>query len=176
MDLTETDLRAAIKALSDVVAPAVDPKDALATEQLRLVVEYLRFLRQRVDLLHQRDRTELQHQLEMARALRKLEAPCSDGLRAALQGASEVGEQRFNDAAATGAQLKAACAALAAAVRDGTREANDWPAPARDRWERCVLYASAARVAFEQAWYLPLGFEPAPAEVPALDSLLARPA
>lgn len=176
MDLTENDLRAAIKALADVVTPAVDPKDALAIEQLRLVVEYLRFLRQRVDLLHQRDRTELRHQLDMAGALLALEAPASAGLRQSLQSATETGARLFETAAATGAQIKAATAAIAAVVRDSVREAADWPAHARDRWEHSVLDASAARVAFEQAWYLPLGFEPAPSEVPALASLLAKPA
>lgn len=176
MDLTENDLRAAIKALADVVAPAVDPKDALANEQLRLVTEYLRFLRQRVDLLHQRDRTELQHHLDMARALLALDAPCSPALRRSLQASEEAGSRLFDAAGATGQQLKAATAAIAAAVREGVRECATWAAPARDRWERCVLDASAARVAFEQAWYLPLGFEPAPAEVPSLESLLAKPA
>lgn len=176
MDLTENDLRAAIKALADVVAPAVDPSDAIANEQLRLVTEYLRFLRQRVDLLHRRDRTELGHQLDMAHALLALDAPCSPGLRHSLQSSTDAGARLFDAAAATGVQHKTATAAIAAAVRECVRECAAWPAPARDRWERCVLDTSAARVAFEQAWYLPLGFEPAPAEVPSLESLLARPA
>ena len=42
-DHEENAIRAAIKALSQVVAPAVDPSNPLAVEQLRLVVQFLDF-------------------------------------------------------------------------------------------------------------------------------------
>lgn len=45
-------LDAAVKALSQVVAPAVDPEDPLAVEQLRLVISWLPFHGQR----HHRER------------------------------------------------------------------------------------------------------------------------
>ena len=41
MDHTANTLRAISKALTDVIAPAVDPKDPLANEQLRLVIDYV---------------------------------------------------------------------------------------------------------------------------------------
>lgn len=164
MDLTENDLRAAIKGLSDVVAPAVDPKDALANEQLRLVIDYLRFLRERIDLLGHRDRLELRQQVEAAQALIALDvadAPTAQALKAAAQaGAADLA----NGDAAPGA-CKRSTAAIAAVIRDGTRSARQWPTAAARRWEACVLQSSLARIAFEQSWYLPLGFEPSPGEV-----------
>ena len=48
-DVTDNGLRAAVKALTDVVAPSIDPSDPLAKEQLRLVVDYLQFVRSRLD-------------------------------------------------------------------------------------------------------------------------------
>ena len=39
-DVTDNGLRAAVKALTDVVAPSIDPTDPLAKEQLRLVVDF----------------------------------------------------------------------------------------------------------------------------------------
>src|SRR3954452_4273924 len=49
-------LGAAIRALEEVVAPAIDPADPLAAEQLVLVIDSLRFLRERLDHLHDRAR------------------------------------------------------------------------------------------------------------------------
>lgn len=45
MDHSENTLRAAIKSLRDTVAPAVDPLDPQAVEQLRLTIDFLEFLR-----------------------------------------------------------------------------------------------------------------------------------
>ena len=42
-DHTDNNLRAAIKSLTDVVTPAVDPGDPMAREQLALVVAFLEF-------------------------------------------------------------------------------------------------------------------------------------
>lgn len=56
MDHCENTLRAAIKSLRDTVAPAVDPDDSQATEQLRLTIDFLEFLRTRIYDVHARHR------------------------------------------------------------------------------------------------------------------------
>ena len=164
MDLSENDLRAAIKSLSDIVAPAIDPKDALANEQLRLVIDYLRFLRERIDLLGHRDRLELRHQVDAARALLALNVADAD-TAAALGEATQAGAAELARADSAPGGCKRAAAAVAAAIRDGIRRSQQWPQAARARWESCVIETSRERIAFEQSWYLPLGFEPSPAEV-----------
>lgn len=164
MDLTENDLRAAIKGLSDVVAPAVDPKDALANEQLRLVIDYLRFLRERIDLLGHRDRLELRQHVESGQALIALDVADAATARA-LKAATQAGATDLANLEVAPGVCKRATAAIAAAIRDGTRSARQWPAASAQRWEACVLQTSLARIAFEQAWYLPLGFESSPGDV-----------
>jgi hypothetical protein len=173
-DVTENGLRAAVKALTDIVAPAVSANDPLAIEQLRLVVDYLEFVRQRLDFLHDRDRFELEHHLAMARALIALTVPESDLIESALRSAIEAAEQALARPASSSPELKFAAATLAAAIRDLIRESAHFDAPTRQRLERCVLDASDARINFDRAWYLPLGFDPAAGEVPRLAQLLGK--
>lgn len=173
MDVTENGLRAAVKALTDVVAPAIDRKDPLAIEQLRLVVDYLQFVRSRLDLLYDRDRFELQHNLSMSRMLKALDAPLSKETSSQLDAAISAGIEVRDSVGASTPALKSASAALAAAVRDLIREAGAFEPAVRARIERGVLEASEERIAFERAWYLPLGFEPAPQELAPLAQILA---
>ena len=69
--------------------------------------------------------------------------------------------------------LKAASAALAATVRARVREAASFDAELRAPIERAIVHASEQRIAFERAWYLPLGLDPVPGEVAPLASFFA---
>jgi hypothetical protein len=173
-DVTENGLRAAVKALVDVVAPSVATTDPLANEQLRLVIEYLQFVRVRLDHLYERDRFELGHALAMARALNALAAPLSADTSALLARTLAAGADIEARVGASPVALKAAAAGLAAAAREIVREAAGFDDGIRRKVERCVLDGSDRRIAFERAWYLPLGFDPAPGEVAPLTEELAR--
>lgn len=169
MDHTPVGLHAALRALEDVVAPAVDPSSAQARDQLRLVVDYLKFLSQRLDLLPERHRFELAHHLELARALKKV-AP--RGAAAGLENAITQGETVSTQAGATAKALQGTTAVLAAAASRLVRASGDFEPGVRDAIERVVLRASHDRVAFERAWYLPLGLDPDPHDVTPLSDLL----
>jgi hypothetical protein len=171
-DVTENDLRAAIRALTDVVAPSVDATDALATEQLRLVVDYLRFLQSRIDVLYDRDRLELQQHLKMARSLLALDPPVGRGLAARWRQAIASGADTLQKVGAGMPSLKAATSELAAVVREVVRESQAMEGAIRQRIEFTVLECSEERTRFERSWYLPLGFDPARAEVEPLSMLL----
>lgn len=173
-DVTENGLRAAVKALTDIVAPALKHTDPLAIEQLRLVVDYLEFVRRRLDFLYDRDRFELDHNLRMARALEGLGAPGSARTTTLLKSAIQGGAKAQLRPDASSPSLKSDAATLAAAIRELIREAAGFDAPIRRRVERCVLDATDERITFDRAWYLPLGFDPAGGEVPALADLLAK--
>ena len=171
-DVTETGLRSAIKALVDTVTPAVDSNDPLAREQLRLVVEYLEFVRARLDLLYARDRFELRHHLAMARTLRRLAGSSASASSAALLADAITRGEKSETQAASPVELKAAGAALAAAVRELVREAASFEAHLRRDVELAVLDATDQRIAFDRAWYLPLGLDPSPGTVAPLDQCL----
>ena len=173
-DVTENTLRAAIKALKDVIAPSVDRDDALANEQIRLVTQYLEFTGERLDLLYERDRFELAHHLQMARTLTALSTHASDQVATSLEAAIAQGTGAYNRAGLPPGELKAASASLACAVRMLVREASTYPASVSKKIQSVVLDLSQERVAFERSWYLPLGFDPAPGEVPPISSVLEK--
>jgi hypothetical protein len=175
MDHAENTLRAAVKGLTDVVAPAVDPADAQARDQLRLIIAGLDFLLARLNLLSDRERFELDHNLALARALVADGTSGSAAESARLDGAIATGAEVADDSHPAGAALRSASAALAAAVRDFVRRAAHADAATRDRVERRVIAATREWAAVDRAWYLPLGFDPEPDAVAAVDVVLAAP-
>ena len=166
MDRTDNALRAAIKALEEVVAPAVDPADPLARQQLKLVVDSLRFLRSRLDHLHDRDRFEVRHYLTLAASI------ADDAQDRGLNDAIEAGAAIYARADARTPDLKAAAAQLAAAVRTVVRDAAGTDAQTRRRIELAVVAGSRERIQADRAWHVPQGFDPDPGSVIALDAAL----
>jgi len=169
-DRNEGALQAAIKALEHAVLPAVNPADPLAGEQLRLVMGYLKLLRQRLEHVEDRARFELEHYRAMAEALR-------DDAR--IQG-GEVA-RRFEAAlgqagtAVGAADVRAATAALAGAVSGLVRVAADADPERRRRIEHTVARLSKRWIDAQRAWFAPLGFELRPEQLPPLAEAL-RPA
>jgi len=174
MDHTANTLRAISKALTDVIAPALDPKDPLANEQLRLVIDYVSFMRQRLDHLGERARFELQQQVLMGSALVDMMGPATAETQKLLETSLSEGRTALTSPGATAAHMAQAKTALTGAIRRLVREAATFTVEAHGPIERCVVEASAAQIMFERAWYLPLGFEPAAGEVPSLAELLAQ--
>ncbi|MCB1475684.1 MAG: hypothetical protein H6883_07630 [Rhodobiaceae bacterium] len=173
-DVTENDLRAALKALTDVIAPSIDPSDPLAGEQLRLVVEYLQFLSARVDFISDRNRFELGHNLQLAREL-AADAAAVDGALARQLTVAIDSAQALLEAVSPGTgEVRRGAAVLAALIRELVRKAQACDAALRDSVERTVLDASGSRIEFERAWFLPLGLDPAPGEVVSIEDAIAR--
>jgi hypothetical protein len=165
MDHTSVGLRAAVRALADVVSPAVDPNDARAKEQLRLAIDYIEFVLERLDFFHDRELFDLRHHLEMAEAVQEIIEPLALPEAAALGTAIERGVQTLPQHRTPVRAMKDTTAALAAAIAAVVREAPRFDKMIRTNIEQCVLRAGKARFAFERSWYLPLGLDPDPGEV-----------
>lgn len=176
MDHSDTGIRAVIKSLNDVVAPAIDPGDPLAAEQLKLVTHYLEFLRSRLDYLHDRERFDVGHHLGIGRRILAEGAPEDDGAVACLAAALDAAVVRLDDPATTTRMLKADAAELAARIAAVVDRAPAFAPDLRRRIELCVVDAMPERVAFERAWYVPLGLDPRPDTAPGLDHVCATPA
>jgi hypothetical protein len=146
---TSIALKAAAKALEEVIAPAVDGETPLATEQVQLVRGVLEFVEQRLDHEHALRRFELAHYLDLAREVGL--APDS-----ALR----------DDPGASTAELRDAAAGVAAAISAHVRSSTD----------RHVLLAvvSASRpfLDAQRAWFAPQGFEVDPYVLPSIDAAL----
>lgn len=169
MDHTDVGLRAAIRALSDVVAPVVGAEHAQARDQLRLTTDYLAFVVERLPHLHQRDRFELSHHLSMAQAV---EAALAGFSAPALSTAIDAGHKMLALAGPSTAEVRQATVNLSAAIAAVVRESAAMDTAVRREVERAVLHASEQRIAFERAWYLPLGLDPDPHDVQPLATFL----
>ena len=77
-------LRAAVRALAEVVAPSVDASDPLAQEQLRLVCKFLEMIRQRVGFVAEFHRAKLTFALDLAAAVSAHAGPCPEEVREGL--------------------------------------------------------------------------------------------
>jgi len=165
VDDTKVGLRAAVRALADVVSPAVDPLNAQAKEQLQLTIDYIEFALERLDHFHDRALFDLRHHLEMAKAVQEdlasLGAPSGETLAAAIQAGMDALPTR-SDSLQT---LREATAALAAAISTLVRDAPALEDAVRRKIEESVLKASEVRIDFERSWYLPLGLDHDPGHV-----------
>ncbi|MFT3821265.1 MAG: hypothetical protein QM750_27215 [Rubrivivax sp.] len=172
-DRNDGALQAAIKALEQAVAPAVDPADPLAAEQLRLVVGYLKLLRGRLGRIERRARFELQHHAAMAQSLHdEFVAVGGESARRA-QAALAQAAPLLADPAADPEAVRSAAASLAGAVSGLVRAAAAAEPALRRRIEHAVAQQTRRWVDAQRAWFAPLGFELHAAELPALDDALA---
>ncbi len=175
MDHTDVGLQSVVRALADVVAPAIDPENSRAREQLRLSIDYIEFVLGRLDFMYRRELFELRHYLGMARAVQAIVGPpglCADvGLEAAIGD----GGHALAEHGAPVRRMKDATAALAAAIAAVVRAAPTLDTPVRRRIEQTVVSMGRERIEFERSWYLPLGFDPDPGEVRPLHEVMDEP-
>jgi hypothetical protein len=172
MDHSINSLNAAVKSLTDAVAPAVDETDPLARQQLALVVDFLDFLRDRLPYLHKRSWVELVAARELAEGLvddvRAVDPETADK----LTGAAGSADSLISRPSTTTTELDQATAELQALLRDVVRQSVGAPEAVRRRLARAVIRDSEASDALYHSWYVPLGFDPYPERVEPLADVL----
>lgn len=168
-------LRAAAKAMTDVVLPALDPGNKLAQEQGHLVLASLNLALQRLPQMYRYDCDALARSIGFAGQLGEIanEAGVAGTDAATLAQSAASGADVLARANADPAELEAVnlalneqigalVAALSAAAPDGVlREMG-----------RVVTAHSAEQLLRDRAWVAPQGWEPAAASLPELGSLL----
>jgi len=164
MDQTDVGLKSVVKALIDTVAPAIDPSDHLAKEQLRLAASYIDFVRQRLHLVHARERFDLRHYLSLSEALFSAGLPDGTEQTGALRAAFAIAKPLAGDAAALTAQVRSAATDLAYAVAGVVQAAHaGWASPElAKRIDAAVVAATEDKLEMELLWYQPIGFDPSP--------------
>lgn len=165
----DNDFRAAAKALMDIVAPAIDPSNPLARQQLKLVVDWLDFYRSRLPHAQDRERLELDVQLATARTLAQAApAPATAALHAAIDAAATVHAAlgpRLEEVRAVTARLEDEISAL-------VRRAVDFNGDARRAIERTIVRETKQLLDAQRAWFLPQSIEPDPGAIPPLEVAL----
>jgi len=172
----EIQIAAMIKAMKDVVIPAVAGTNKLAEEQAKLVVGMLHLMAHQLPRQFRFDRDELERLVTAGEELRALRATDSSAIRSATDAlagqcgaAAQVLEQCLRDPAdlqqsvhAMRGSICAVVEAFAASGGDGSLEV-----------ERIVLAMSAEQLLRDRSLMKPQGWEPDPAAVPDIDSLIA---
>lgn len=170
-DQTTNALLGIRKTLTDTVAPALNPSDPLAQQELRMVIRYLQYLAERVDHIHSRARFELDVYASLATAVAGL-LDTSDAARAReLERRSHDARLLLDTAGAATGELRAAAAGLSEAISAAVREVQE--PSVRNALEREIVSGCSRLTTFERTWYLPLGMDHFGSELPPLGSFLA---
>lgn len=167
----ELQIQSMIKALADVVLPAVDPANKLAQEQARLVIGTLMLMGKQLPLQYRYDRDELVRLIEFSGALAQAAGATPTDLLTAqgVEAAKLLDRARAEPDELLQAvkALREAGGAVVSAVFAGT------DAAARARVQAVVLALSAEQQVRERAWVKSQGWEPDPAAIPDIETVLA---
>jgi hypothetical protein len=172
-------IKSIVKALTDVVLPAVDPDNKLAQEQARLAIGLLTLLAEQLPLQYRFDRDEL-HRLLVCSG--ELQATARGGRAtqaalAALAGVTRSAAEAFGGASTSPDALLQWVRALRAATGTlVTQLYHDGDPACRAAIRDIVLAMSKEQLLRDRSMLLMQGWEPDPKAVPPLQSLLdARP-
>ncbi len=168
-------IQSMIKALSDVVLPAVDPANKLAQEQTRLVLGTLALMAQQLPLRFQFSCDELSRLLKLAGVLRQVAhggpktSACVETMALATAAASRALEQAQSGPDAVGQAVREMRATTSQLVRSIY---IDGDAAALKQVEAAVLAMSGEQLLRDRSWVLMQGWEPDPEALPKIRDLL----
>lgn len=168
-------IQSILKAMTDVVMPAVDPNNKLAQEQARLIMGTLGLMARQLPLQFRFDCDELARLIGFSQELQKLAQGGQEtraagaALTASLASAGAV----LDRAKASPEEIEQAVRELRAATgavvtnvyRDGERSAQD-------SVQKAVLAMSKDQLIRDRSLLLTQGWEPDPTLVPDIETLL----
>lgn len=176
MDLRPSlQIQTAIKAMLDVVLPAVDPNNKLAQEQARLVIGTLSLVLQRLPLTYRYERDELSRFLALADTLQgqtKVLPGAQEALHE-LATAVEQGEDVLDRARAEPSELEAANFQLRekiGALVTALYVAN--PSDTLRHVSSTVTAHAKEQLLRERSWLIGQDWESNPQDIPAIESLI----
>ena len=168
-------IQTVIKAMTDVILPAVAADNKLAQEQAKLVIGTLHLIAQRQPLMFRYDRDELSRFLALAETLqsRATGLPGAATALHALTTATDIGEDMLDRARAEPGELEAAnfdlrekIGALIKAVYAEADAASLKPIGA------IVTAHAKEQLLRERSWLIAQGWEADPMSVPAIETLI----
>ena len=166
-----------IKAMTDVVLPAVDPNNKLAQEQARLVIGMLHLVAQRQPLMYRYDRDELSRFLALADTL-QAQAKDMPGAQAPLHALATVvenGEDVLNRAGAEPSELEMANFHLREKIGALVTALYAENAPDKLKHISTTVTAHAKeQLLRERSWLIGQGWESDPGSLPAIETLIGE--
>lgn len=168
-------IQTVIKALVDVVLPAVDPNNKLAQEQGKLAVGMLHLVAQRQPLMYRYDCDELSRLLSLADTLQEQakNLPGTGDALHALAGSAEAGSDVLDRARAEPSELEAANVDLREKV--GALITEMYAGNDLDQLKHIsatVMSHANEQLLRERAWLIGQGWEADPQALPGIESLI----
>ena len=165
-------IRAAIRSMNEVIVPALDPANPLASEQSALVLQLLDFLRVRIPYVQQRDRAEvaIYHDIA-AQLMHELAILLPDQLDKVRDILAEAETAIANPVPAPD-DLPRLADDLRTVLSDFVRAAAEAPEPLRQKVESAVARGSKPIMDLQRSWFLPTGMVPRDSTLPELGDLL----
>lgn len=170
-------IQSVIKALSDVVLPAIDPNNKLAIEQGKLSIGLLALLAQQLPVQFQFDCDELGRLITTARELASQAAggTSTQAARSALHDATRTADKVLEAAKASPADIEAEVRAMRVATGALITELHrDGDADSQQQVRKTVLAMSKEQLLRDRSMLLMQGWEPDPKAIPPLSELLIR--
>ena len=160
-------LQVVIKALGEAIAPAVDPANKVAIEQLHLSIATLSMLRTQLPMTRRFLRAVMADAIDLGEALcRATDADARRSLEEGLEAARAV----LSDPAAENEKIESARADLTdrtvKLIASAERETQS-------RFEKLVLDLSGRSLERFRAWFSTSGFEPVSAHIRPISELIA---
>jgi hypothetical protein len=166
-----------VKALTDVVLPAVDPNNRLAQEQARLIIGTLLLMEKQLPKQYRFDCDALSRLVSFARELQqqpggltRTQAAVKE-LAAHVSVASRVLERAQADPEELVSSIHSLRAAIGAVVNAVSEEASGSQVAGM---QKSVLAHSKDQLLRDRSWLLMQGWEPDPASVPPIEALIGH--
>lgn len=169
-------IQSVLKAMNDVVLPALDPNNPLAQEQARLCMGMLALMAERLPLQYRFDCDELARLLalssrlqQLAEAHRLAPEPMSTLVEKTRVAADVLDRARAEPSEVLGA-IRALRAATGRLIQVASTEGR---ADEVGDLERLVLDASKEQLLRDRSWVVGQGWEIDPAAIPSIETLIA---
>lgn len=168
-------IKTAIRAMQEVVMPALDNTNKQATEQAGLVVAMLELLQRTLPLSYRYDRDELRRNVALAEDLGRIAK--EDAALNPLVGrvASTAANSRviLDRSLTDPAELESACSAIRAEIADFvTASYRDAPPTLRRAIARTTLKANHEQLIRERAWTISQGWESEPEKLQPIEAMI----
>ncbi|MET0545827.1 MAG: hypothetical protein ABWZ40_05925 [Caulobacterales bacterium] len=159
-------LQVAIKALRDAVAPAVDPGNSVAKEQLQLAIGTLSIVQSRLPLARRYVRRLSEDAIQLGEKVADVVGKASAHI-SAMKTALEDMKEALADPEADTAELESARNTLISAICEVIEAA-----PLTTKLQALVVQESTSSINRERAWYISSGFEPDKTAVAPIEELI----
>lgn len=168
-------IKSVIKAMNDVVLPAVDPQNKLAQEQVRLCMGLLGLMARQLPLQFRFDCDELARLSAYSAELQRIASGGSQTSAAltALKDATSSADETLERAKASPQDVEQAVRSLRQATGSLVSSVfRDGDGAVQDRVQHATLAMSKEQLLRDRAWVISQGWEPDPKAVPPIEELL----